>query len=105
MRIAFLGGGSFQWTPTLVTDVLTMPSLAGTRPHLVLEDIDPRPLPTLEAYARKAAETIGVEATVSTTTDQRAAVGGGQPVWVCIPTGGSDSRRPALDVPERYGIR
>ena len=38
MRIAFIGGGSVQWTPTIATDMALQGALAGA--ELVLHDID-----------------------------------------------------------------
>ena len=52
MQVTIIGGGSYQWAPKLITDLLNTPSLAGM--HLVLEDIDPAPLAKMEAVARIA---------------------------------------------------
>ena len=38
MKIAFIGGGSVQWTPGLVTDMALTETLAGA--DLVLHDIE-----------------------------------------------------------------
>jgi len=38
MKIAFIGGGSVQWTAKLVADMALTPALDGT--ELVLHDID-----------------------------------------------------------------
>ena len=43
-RIVVIGGGSFQWVPKLFCDLVNTPSLAEA--EIVLEDIDPEPLPT-----------------------------------------------------------
>ena len=103
MQITIIGGGSYQWTPELLADLLSTPSLDGV--HLVLEDVDPAPLPKMEALAHKVAASLGVSATVSTTTDQRRALAGADFVIVTISTGGFDSMTVDLDVPARYGIR
>src|SRR5690349_16781278 len=98
-----IGGGSYQWAPNLITDMLQMPSLAGM--HLVLEDIDPEPLPLMDKYARFAADHLAADVTIETTTDQRAAVDGADAVIVCISTGGFASMTHDLAVPERHGIK
>jgi len=103
MKVTLIGGGSYQWAPNLVTDMLQTPSLGGM--HLVLEDIDPEPLPLMEKYARFAAEHHGVDMSVETTTDQRAAVDGADAVIVCISTGGFTSMTHDLAVPERHGVK
>jgi alpha-galactosidase len=102
MQVTIIGGGSYQWGPKLVTDLLGVPALAGM--HLVLEDIDPAPLDVLGAYARLAAQTMDVACTVTTTTDQRAAMEGADFVVVTISTGGFASMAVDLEVPARHGI-
>jgi alpha-galactosidase len=102
MQVTIIGGGSYQWTPKLVIDLLRVPALAGV--HLVLEDIDPVSLEKLGAYARMASDQIGAGATVTTTTDQRTAVSGADFVVVTISTGGFEAMAVDLDVPARHGI-
>jgi alpha-galactosidase len=102
MQVTIIGGGSYQWTPKLVTDLLAVPALAGM--HLVLEDIDPVSIEKLGAYARMARDRLGVAATISTTTDQRAALFGADFVVVTISTGGFEAMAVDLEVPARHGI-
>jgi alpha-galactosidase len=103
VQVTIVGGGSYQWTPELLADLLGTPSLHGA--HLVLEDIDPAPLVKMEALARRLDEALGAGTTVSSTTDQRKALEGADFVVVTISTGGFDSMAVDLDVPARYGIR
>jgi alpha-galactosidase len=103
MQVTIIGGGSYQWAPKLITDLLGVAPLAGM--HLVLEDIDPAPLEKMAAYARLADETMGTGISVSTTTDQRRALDGADFVVVTISTGGFASMAVDLDVPARHGIR
>ncbi len=56
MQVTIIGGGSYQWTPKLMTDLLATPSLAGC--HLVLMDIDPTPLPKMAALVNRANEAL-----------------------------------------------
>ena len=102
MQVTIIGGGSYQWAPTLIVDLLRTESIRPLR--LVLEDIDPAPLPTMEAFANLAAERLGTEVEVSTTTDQRRALEGADFVVVTISTGGFETMRVDLEVPERHGI-
>ncbi|HXQ76246.1 MAG TPA: hypothetical protein VN791_07095 [Acidimicrobiales bacterium] len=103
MQVTIVGGGSYQWSPKLITDLLAVGPLADM--HLVLEDIDPAPLEKMEVFARKANETMGTKMTVSTTTDQRRAVDGADFVIVTISTGGFDSMALDIDIPAKHGIR
>jgi alpha-galactosidase len=101
-RVCIIGGGSYQWTPELLADLLGTPSLHGM--HVVLEDIDPAPLVKMEALARKLDDAMGAGVTVSTTTDQRAALEGADFVIVTLSTGGFASMAVDLDVPAAHGI-
>ena len=103
MQITIIGGGSYQWSPELLADLLGTPSLHGA--HVVLEDIDPAPLVSMEALGRKLDEALGSKATFATTTDQKQALEGADFVIVTISTGGFDSMAVDIDVPARYGIR
>jgi alpha-galactosidase len=102
MQITIIGGGSYQWTPELLADLLGMPSLRGA--HYVLEDIDPVPLEKMEALARRLDEAMGAKATFATTTDQLRALDGADFVIVTISTGGFESMALDLDIPARHGI-
>ena len=103
MQVTIIGGGSYQWTPKLVTDLLRVPALADV--HLVLEDIDGPAAEKLAAYSRMANHQLGTAATVTATTDQRAALSGADFVVVTISTGGFEAMAVDLDVPARHGIR
>jgi len=104
VQVTIIGGGSYQWGPSLMADLLLTPCFAEGG-HLVLQDIDPTPLVKMEALARRLIDHLGVAATVSTTTDQARALDGADFVVVTISTGGFDSMQVDLDVPARHGIR
>ncbi len=101
-QVTIIGGGSYQWAPELMADLFGTPALAGM--HLVLEDVDPAPLPKMEALAHKVNEALGAKATIASTTDQKAALEGADFVIVCISTGGFRSMAVDLDVPAAHGI-
>ncbi len=100
--MTIVGGGSYQWGPELMADLFGTPALAGM--HLVLQDIDPAPLPKMEALAHKLNDAMGAKTTVATTTDLRAGLDGADFVIVCISTGGFRSMAVDLDVPAAHGI-
>ncbi len=102
-RITIIGGGSYQWVPKLLIDVANTPVLHDA--ELVLEDVDPRPLPKMVALVEHLAELRGLGLTVRSTTDQRDALAGADFVIVSLSTGGFESMRADLEVPARYGIR
>ena len=102
MKVTIVGGGSNQWAPKLVTDLLAVPALADV--ELVLEDLDAERVERIGAYARLANERMGTKAVVTTTTDQRRALDEADFVVVTISTGGFESMAVDLDVPARHGI-
>ena len=61
-QVTIVGGGSYQWAPELMADLFGTPALAGM--HLVLEDVDPAPLPKMEALAHKVNQALGVNSRV-----------------------------------------
>ena len=101
-QVTIVGGGSYQWGPELMADLFGTPALAGM--HLVLEDIDPAPLPKMETLAHKLNDAMGAKATVASTTDLRAALDEADFVIVCISTGGFRSMAVDLDAPAAHGI-
>jgi len=102
-RIVIVGGGSNQWAPSLLNDMANTPSLDEA--EIVLEDINPDPLPRMAEYAEHVARLRDLRWKVSSTTNQRASLEGADFVVVAISTGGFDSMRHDVEIPARYGIR
>jgi alpha-galactosidase len=102
-RIVVVGGGSYQWVPKLLIDLVNTPSLAEA--ELVLEDVNPAPLEPMAEFVRHVVGLKGVDLTVSTTTNQREALAGADYVVVTISTGGFASMRHDLEIPEKHGIK
>jgi alpha-galactosidase/6-phospho-beta-glucosidase family protein len=101
-QVTIIGGGSYQWGPELMADLFGTPALKGM--HLVLQDINPDPLPKMEALAHKLIGALDAKATVAVTTDQKGALDGADFVIVCISTGGFRSMAVDLSVPAAHGI-
>jgi alpha-galactosidase len=102
-RITIIGGGSYQWAPTLLVDFANTPVLHDA--EIVLEDIDPAPLPRMVDLVERIAAVRGIGMTATATTDQREALTGADYVVVNISTGGFASMRHDLEVPARHGIK
>ena len=102
-RVVIVGGGSYQWVPKLVIDIVNTPSLRDTA--LVLHDIDPEPLEPMADFVRHIAQLKGLGLTVSTTTNRREALEDADYVVVTISTGGFASMRHDLEIPEGHGIK
>ncbi|MEX2268622.1 MAG: hypothetical protein WEA75_08065 [Acidimicrobiia bacterium] len=102
-RISIVGGGSYQWVPKLLVDIANTPVLHDAR--IVIEDIDPAPVPRMVELVEHVADVRGIGLTAVGTTNQREALEGADYVVVSISTGGFESMRHDLEIPERYRIR
>jgi alpha-galactosidase len=98
-KIAFIGAGSFVFARTLVSDVLTWPSLRDST--IALMDIDEAKLQVMGALARRMADQVGTKAQVESTTDLRAALDGADYVAVSIRVGQGRSH---IEIPLQHGI-
>src|SRR5688500_14653172 len=103
MQVTMIGGGSRQWGPTLVPELLITPSLSER--DLVLPDIDEQSLAPMVRSPQRLVDHLGIGATARTPADRREALDGADFVGVCISTGGFASMAHDLDIPERHGIR
>ena len=80
-----------------------MPSLVDA--EVVIEDIDPAPIPRMIELVEHIAEVRGIGLRATGTTNQREAVEGADYVVVCISTGALESMGLDIAIPERYGIK
>jgi alpha-galactosidase len=103
MKITIVGGGSFQWVPTLTTDLALTQSVHGA--EIVLLDIDATRLARTAPVVEHVSDLTGAHFSVQATTDQRAALRDADFVLVNITTGGFESMALDLEIPWRYGIR
>jgi alpha-galactosidase len=103
-KIAFIGAGSTVFMKNIIGDVLQRPALAGAR--VALMDINDQRLAESAVVANKLVDTLGVPATVETTTSQRAALDGADFVVVAFQIGGYEPATVTdFEVPKRYGLR
>src|SRR5262249_48159167 len=82
VRVTIVGGGSAQWVPILVDDIVIAPCLAGA--ELVLEDVDAARVERTREYATHVARLAPSGVTVRATTDLDDALTGADFVVVCI---------------------
>lgn len=104
-KVAFIGAGSTVFARNLTIDLLGFEALRDTT-ELALMDIDEERLRTSETVARRVADHFGSRATITATTDRRAALDGADYVVTMMQVGGY---RPAtvtdFEVPKRFGLR
>ncbi|KKB86095.1 alpha-galactosidase [Devosia limi DSM 17137] len=103
-KVTFIGAGSTVFMKNLVGDILMRPALANS--SIALMDIDPIRLEESAVIAGKLAQAIGSKATITTYSDQRAALEGADFVVVCFQIGGYDPCTITdFEVPNSFGLR
>ncbi|MCC6454386.1 MAG: alpha-glucosidase/alpha-galactosidase [Caldilineaceae bacterium] len=103
-KITFLGAGSTVFAKNLMGDILSYPELAEAT--ITLHDIDEERLRTSEIVAHKVAETLGVQPTIESCIDRRAALDGADYAISMIQVGGyKPSTVVDFEIPKKYGLR
>ena len=102
-RATIIGGGSYHWVPSLVSDFAATPSLQDA--EVVLEDVDGSRFPRMAALVEHLAGIRGIGMRASTTSDQRAALEGADRVVFATSTGGFAGMAHDIEIPERHGLR
>ena len=101
-KIVMVGGGSYNWCPRLLSDLMRTPELAGS--EVVLLDPDLQAAEEVKAAADAIAAELGVAYVVRATRDQTSAFTSADFVLITISTGGLRSMAHDLAIPEKYGI-
>ena len=101
-KIAFVGGGSVQWSPKIVTDIALCETFAGAK--LVLHDIDADALGLLARVCERIVAQAGGSLQVAASLDRAETLRGADFVIFCVAIGGLPATRNDLEIPERYGI-
>lgn len=101
-KFAFIGGGSFGFTRTLVRDLLTFPAFRDA--HIALMDVDPQRL----AYIKEACDQLvkmgNYPATVTATTDRVEALKDADGVLCTILAGDVEVWQHDILIPKEYGV-
>ncbi|MFX0123569.1 MAG: alpha-glucosidase/alpha-galactosidase [Candidatus Hodarchaeota archaeon] len=105
-KIAFIGAGSLVFGETLLTDILTFPTL---RDEIVicLEDIDPKRLDIMYKYMQKYREDnlqVLEDVTIEKTTNQKRAISDAKYIINTVLIGGLDVVKLDLEIPLKYGV-
>lgn len=100
-NVTIVGGGSYNWSPKLLTDLARTPSLSG---QLTLVDIDPDTLEVMVPLGRRAMRELGGKYEVTGTTRLAEGLDGADYVILTINTGGREARRQDIGIPEKYGV-
>jgi len=102
IKVAFIGAGSIGFTRGLFRDVLAVPELADTR--FAFTDVSERNLDMVTQLCQKDIRENNLPATITATTDRRAALEGADYVVSCVRIGGLQAFKTDIDIPLKYGI-
>ncbi len=103
-KIAFIGAGSTVFAKNLMGDILSFPELADCT--LSLHDIDEDRLQTSAVVGRNLAKAMGVDPTIETTTDRRAALDGADYAISMFQIAGyKPGTVTDFEIPKKYGLR
>lgn len=101
MYIIGVIGASSLWSPTLITDLM---AVFQEPLDIRLIDIDPHALQLCQQWGEAATKHYGRKDKFTTYTNRRKALEGADAVIITISTGGLESMRWDIEIPEKYGI-
>ncbi len=105
-KIAFIGAGSLVFGETLLTDILTFPTLRDET-ILCLEDLDPKRLDLMYRYMQKYREDnlpVLENVMIEKTTSQKEAITDAKYIINAVLIGGLEVVKHDLEIPLKYGV-
>ncbi len=102
IKIAMIGAGSIGFTRTLLRDILSVPELADT--HFAFTDISAQNLDMVAQLCQREITASHLPATISATTDRRAAIADSDYIISTIRQGGLAAFQTDIDIPLKYGV-
>ncbi|MCZ7643755.1 MAG: hypothetical protein M5U26_00490 [Planctomycetota bacterium] len=101
-KIVFVGGGSYNWMPSMLGRLFQTPTCREDR--VILMDLDADALEDLHGLALKLKTEQRSPIEIGATTDLAAALDGADYVCLIITVGGMEAMRADVEIPEAYGI-
>ena len=101
-KIAFVGGGSYGWMPSILGRLLRTPSCQDDQ--IVIMDTNPEAAEDIYQLAQGLRKRFKSGVGITRTTELAAALEGADYVSLTISTGGLEAMRVDVEVPEKYGI-
>ncbi|MBI3832116.1 MAG: hypothetical protein HY291_21525 [Planctomycetes bacterium] len=102
VKVAFVGGGSYLWMPSILGRMMRTPTL--NEDAFVIMDTDARAAEEIHALAQALKKHLKSPLKITRTTDLREALEGADYVSLTISTGGLEAMRVDVETPEKYGI-
>ena len=97
-----VGGGSCNWSPKLICDIIHEECLDGA--EIVLEDIDLEAAERIRKAGERLVRDNGRHIRFTVTDNEEKAFRNADIVLITISTGGLATMRPDVEIPEKYGI-
>ncbi len=101
-KIVMVGGGSYNWCPRLLSDLIQTDELIGS--EIVLLDPNLKAAREIQEAMTHLAKKLGRNFKFIPTSDENMAFRNADFVVITISTGGLDMMKHDLKIPERYGI-
>jgi len=102
IKVAFIGAGSISFTRGLFRDILTVPELQDT--EFAFTDISEHNLDMVTQLCQKDIRDNNFAATITATTDRRAALADANYVVNCVRIGGLEGFQTDVEIPLKYGV-
>lgn len=97
-----IGGGSCNWSPKLICDIIHEDCLDGS--EIVIEDIDLEAANKIKSAGERLARDNGRKLKFTVTNNEEKAFKNADVVLITISSGGLITMRPDVEIPEKYGI-
>ncbi len=102
MKIVMIGGGSCNWSPKLICDIIHEDCLDGS--EIVIEDLDLDAANKIKNAGERLAHDNGRKLKFTVTDNEEKAFRNADVILITISTGGLATMRPDVEIPERFGI-
>lgn len=101
-HVTIIGGGSVQWSPSLITDIFLTADLGNAT--ITLHDIDAQATDLVLEYGLQVAAALQVPGRVRKEPDLERALAGADYVIIVISTGGLSAMERDVTIPEKFGV-
>jgi alpha-galactosidase/6-phospho-beta-glucosidase family protein len=102
IKLAYVGGGSYQWAPRIIKDLMLKEELTAI--DFVLLDKDLARAADIKRLCERMNAELRTNHTFTATQSEEEAFDGSDFVIICISTGALEAMRHDLAIPEKYGI-
>jgi alpha-galactosidase/6-phospho-beta-glucosidase family protein len=102
IKLAFVGGGSYQWAPRIIKDIMLKKDLEAIAFYLLDKNLESAR--TIQKLGEKMNGDLKTNHTFIATSSEEEAFDGCDFVIICISTGGLEAMRHDIAIPENYGV-